>query len=380
MTSSADICIDVSNCLEAASLSGIQRVTLELSQALAQLTSVQLLDGRSGRFTPIRPRQQRRLDRLQDGQHHRSTSQRLESRLLRSARTGTGRRLSAIAVGAVVLDIEASWHAPMSRAQLLPRLDNPTAALIHDILPISNPEWFPPVAAERFRAWFDAHRTAGSTLLAISNASADAVAATGAPRPTVIRVGHRLPAETPPGNGKAGPTGVLMVGTIEPRKGHELILDALDQLGSDAPTIDVVGRAGWDTEQVVSRLEAHPNVRWHGSVDNRDLDELWALTGLVLQPSLGEGYGLPVAEAMQRGLPVLSADIAVLAEVGRGQTTLLPLTTSAWADALSTYKQSPHHWPRPEPLDWPTWRDSAHDVLEALRSADLWPDDTSGNR
>lgn len=370
MTRGALLCIDVSNTLEATSLSGIQRVTIELNEALSDQVPVVALDGRSGRFVPLRPGRRRRLRRLQQGRFALGLPQRIENRIVRTA--PHVRSTFQFDADSVLLDIEASWHAPLRRADLLPKLaGSPTAALIHDVLPITNPEWFPPESVHRFRSWFDAHLTAGSTLLAVSNATADAVAVAGMSRPAVIRMGT---AGLPPIS--EGP-GILMVGTIEPRKGHEIVLDALDLLGPEAPIIDVVGRAGWGPTDLADRLDGHPKVRWHRNIADTDVDALWTLSGILLQPSLGEGFGLPVVEALQRGVAVASSNIPVMHEVGRGHTTLLPLEAEAWATMLASFAEKPSAWPRPAQQTWPTWHESASDVLTALTAAGVWSGATS---
>lgn len=371
MPPSPRLCIDVSNTVEAASLSGIQRVTLELGAALGELVDVVRLDGRSGRLVRLHPGLRRRLERLRDGSNRRSLAQRLEGKIVRSSPMRPLFRPNSIDV---LIDIEASWHAPMQRAELLPQWESPSAALIHDILPLTNPEWFPADSVSRFRSWFDAHVSADSTLLAVSNASADAVASLGTKRPTVIRLGHT--GATPISEGG----GILMIGTIEPRKGHSIVLDALDLLGDEAPVIDVVGRSGWDTTDLVARLDRHPQVRWHRSVSDVELESLWQLSGMVLQPSLGEGFGLPVIDALQRGVAVVSSDIPVMSEVGRGQTTQLPFDAAAWAETLAAYAADPAAWPRPRRLDWPSWRDAAMDTLQALTDAGVWPDAASSSQ
>lgn len=364
--------IDVSNTLETSHLSGIQRVTLELAAALAAQTTVELLDGRSGTFRRLRSDQHRRLASLRIGRSKHQVARRIGNRL--AAATRPTRSRLGLGAGTVLLDLEASWHAPIARSELLPAIGAHSAALIHDVLPITNPEWFPAKSVSRFSSWFDAHIAAGSTLLAVSNATANAVASLGHARPSVIRLGGQV------GPSRSSGNGLLMVGTIEPRKGHEIVLDALDILGAEAPIVDVVGRPGWNTAELTQRLAAHPNVRWHRSIDDHDLETLWSLTGLLLQPSLGEGFGLPVVEGLQRGVAVASSDIAVMAEVGRGATTLVPHDVQAWADVIARFAAAPADWPRPSPLAWPTWAESASDVLQALTAHHEWPDATPASQ
>ena len=373
------LCIDLSNTIEAPSVSGVQRVTIGLSRALSELAPVTLLDGRSGRLRPVPTTARRRLDRLQKGASGRTVPGRIESRLARELAVTRPLRFGP---DTVLVDLEASWHAPQLRAELLPTIAGaPTAALLYDVLPITNPGWFPPRSVERFASWFRAHVAAGSTLLAISEATADATVevAHDVERPAVIRLGGHADGPTNTGPISAG-SGVLMVGTVEPRKGHDLLLDALDLLGDRAPTVDVVGRPGWASDELIDRLDTHPRVRWHRDVTDTDLAELWALTGLLLQPSRGEGYGLPIAEGLQRGIAVVASDLPVLHEAARGRALHLPLDPVPWADTLAAYAADPAAWPRPEPLAWPSWRDGAHDVMTALTAAGQWPEGPQRSR
>jgi glycosyltransferase involved in cell wall biosynthesis len=376
------LAVDLSNTIEAPSISGVQRVALGLTRALADRCPVELLDGRDGTLASADAVALARLRRLERGPSGGHLLLRAETRWRRHRPTGRRRTTlgDVLAPGDVLLDLEPSWHAPQPRRELLPRLlaaSIDTAALIYDILPISDPQWFPTASVDRFTAWFDAHGEAGSTLLAISAATADQVAERTGHRPAVIRLGRSIRSD----ERRAGPKiGILMIGTVEPRKGHGIVLDALDRLGSAAPVVDVVGRPGWAHGDLLDRLASHPKVRWHRAASDADLHELWDLTGLLLQPSLGEGYGLPVAEALQRGIAVAASDLPVLREVTRGQATHLPPDPSGWAEVIAAFAADPDGWPAPEPLPWPTWSDGADDVVGALRAAGRWPDPCADNR
>lgn len=376
------LAIDLSNTIEAPSISGVQRVAIGLTRALTERWPVELLDGRDGTLAPAGAAALARLRRLERGPSGRHLLLRAETRWRRHRPTRRHRTAldDALAAGDVLLDLEPSWHAPQPRRELLPHLVSAsvgTAAVIYDLLPISDPQWFPTASVDRFTAWFDAHAAAGSTLLAISAATADCVAERTGHRPAVIRLGRAVTSDEHQAGAKIG---ILMVGTVEPRKGHEIVLDALDRLGAAAPVVDVVGRPGWAPGDLLDRLAAHPKVRWHRAATDHDLHELWDLTGLLLQPSLGEGYGLPVAEALQRGIAVAATDLPVLHEVTRGQATHLPPDPSGWAEVIAAFAADPDGWPTPEPLPWPSWSDGADDVVGALRTAGRWPDPGVGNR
>jgi glycosyltransferase involved in cell wall biosynthesis len=369
------LAIDLSNTIEAPSISGVQRVALGLTGALRDQWPVVVLDGRAGSLSPADSLALARLRRLEEGHSGVSIAGRVETRLRRLLGRRSLRHDRGVQPGDVFIDLEPSWHAPQARSVLLPdlvRRDIGTAALLPDVLPLTNPEWFPPASVERFTSWFEAHLAADSTLLAISNATADRVAERSTHRPSVIRIGAEAPPEHR--SSPAGHHGLLMLGTVEPRKGHSLLLDALDLLGPMAPVVDVVGRPGWASADLLDRLADHPKVRWHQHASDDEVAQLWDLTGLLLQPTLGEGYGLPVVEALQRGIAVAASDIPVMREAGRGQAHHLPPDPTAWAAIIADFAHDPGAWPQPALLDWPTWGDGAHDVLDALRTAGRWPD------
>ena len=368
------LAIDLSNTIETPSISGVQRVAIGLTEALSVHWPVAVLDGRQGALVPADRLARARLRRLQHGRTGANILGRVESRLRRvgAGRTRGDRRDDKLAAGDILIDIESSWHAPQRRGELLPQLaarSITSAAVLHDILPLTDPQWFPPESVERFTRWFDAHIAADSVLVAVSAATADSVEERTGRRPAVMRMGVENDAAA-----SSGRSGLMMVGTVEPRKGHALILDALDLLGPGAPTVDVVGRAGWVAPGLVERLDTHPHIRWHRDADDEAVDGLWSLTGLLLQPSLGEGYGLPVAEALRRGVAVAASDLPVMREVSRGHASFIADEPAAWADVLARFSADPARWPRPEPLTWPTWDDSADDVIDALRVAGRWPD------
>jgi glycosyltransferase involved in cell wall biosynthesis len=111
---------------------------------------------------------------------------------------------------------------------------------------------------------------------------------------------------------------LLTVGTIEPRKHHNVLLRAL-RLVPSAPLLAVVGGVGWKAESIVREIiemEAAGRVRYLGRVDDADLPSLYAAAKLFVFPSLYEGFGLPVLEAMSCGCPVLCSWSSSLPEVG----------------------------------------------------------------
>lgn len=115
---------------------------------------------------------------------------------------------------------------------------------------------------------------------------------------------------------------LLAVGTVEPRKRYDLLLETMDRLwkwyAESAPMLVVVGQLGWRHHEVTSRLQAAVATRqvlWFTNADDRVLRALYAAATLLVVPSLDEGFCLPAAEAMACGLPVLAAERGALPEI-----------------------------------------------------------------
>lgn len=122
---------------------------------------------------------------------------------------------------------------------------------------------------------------------------------------------------------------VLFVGTVEPRKNLGRLLEAFSRLGDVHADLVLVGPEGWRTDLPDTRA------RRLGFVPQIDLDALYAGASVVAYPSLREGFGLPVLDAMSHGAPVVTSATTSTAEVA-GEAALLvdPLDVDAIAGAM----------------------------------------------
>lgn len=113
---------------------------------------------------------------------------------------------------------------------------------------------------------------------------------------------------------------VLAVGTLEPRKNLPRLVDAYRSLGESLQRrhpLVVVGALGWETGETLRALQAlGERCTMLGHVSDAALAELYRRCALFCYPSLGEGFGLPVLEAMAAGAPVLTSNVSSLPEVG----------------------------------------------------------------
>ena len=112
-----------------------------------------------------------------------------------------------------------------------------------------------------------------------------------------------------------------------------------------APALVLAGYAGWRNENLISpadRAELGPALRELGRVPDSELRALYASATVFAFPSLHEGFGLPVLEAMVAGVPVVASDIPAIREVAGDAAVLVPPgDADAWAEALSRVLESP---------------------------------------
>jgi len=140
---------------------------------------------------------------------------------------------------------------------------------------------------------------------------------------------------------------LLCVGTIEPRKNLSRLLAAWEPLylAGEAPPLVIVGRRGWLYDDFFAALESSPakdGAHFPGWVDDEDLPAFYAGADLFLMPSLYEGFGLPVLEAMASGAPVACSNTTSLPEVA-GDAALYfdPLDTDAIRDSVRLAESDP---------------------------------------
>jgi alpha-1,3-rhamnosyl/mannosyltransferase len=139
---------------------------------------------------------------------------------------------------------------------------------------------------------------------------------------------------------------LLSVGTIEPRKNLNLLLDsysALPQSVQEEWPLVLAGPAGWGSPDLLARLKSNSN-RWRylGYVREQHLPALTAGASLFLFPSLYEGFGLPLAQAMAAGVPSITSNVSSMPEVGGDAAVLIdPHSQAELTGAMLRLLQSP---------------------------------------
>jgi glycosyltransferase involved in cell wall biosynthesis len=213
-------------------------------------------------------------------------------------------------------------HCTTFRGPTAPRI--PTVVTVHDLAILRAPEAFP--RWHRLYGRFGLERVlrAAQAVVAVSEFSrAETIELAGVPAERIRVIPHGVdPVFTPKGPRAEGDY-VLAVGTLEPRKNLRRAVDAAQEAGVE---LRVVGARGWGDVEVDG---------WMGEVPDAELAALYRGARCALYPSLYEGFGLPVLEAMACGTPVVTSAGTAMEEIATGAAVLVdPLDVAAIAAGI----------------------------------------------
>jgi len=286
--------------------------------------------------------------------------------------------------------VQASPHhlmnSPLVR-RILTREHARFVCLVHDLIPIEYPEYARPKGAAQHRQRIETVAACADAIIVNSAATARSL------RPWIEKTGRDVDisvallgthAMTEAGSSRtsSGSPYFVCIGTIEPRKNHLLLLNLWRHMaetlpGEAIPRLVIVGRRGWENEQVVDMLERCVALQGHveelnGCSDQR-MHELLRGARALLLPSFAEGYGMPVAEALSVGIPVLCSDLPALREAGGAAPDYLdPLDGPDWYRHIMDYGSGgPLHAAqhrRAEEWRPPTWGDHIRIVCDAIEN------------
>ena len=248
-------------------------------------------------------------------------------------------------------------------------------SVCHDLLPLKSPQWFTAMNHRTFRRWLHLAAEYSSHFLCVSQATQRDLVAyfesrsdlSGKPSVSSWSLGRDFNPGICPTASKDGALGkryAVMVGTVEPRKNHCFVLDAFERMrraGRMDTTLVVVGREGWKCRRTAAKLRQAEQEGWvtwlrEGISDSR-LASVYRHAVCAIQPSLAEGFGLPVAEAAHFGRPVVLSDIPVFREIVRTNGYFFALGDhDSFADAMARAMRPGA--PATETISV-TWRESA---------------------
>jgi glycosyltransferase involved in cell wall biosynthesis len=217
---------------------------------------------------------------------------------------------------------------------------------VHDLAFDRFPEVFPRSWRTLYRAGARAAVKRADGLLVPTRATRDDLVARGAPAERIhvtplassLPDGGLDPTEVATRYGVAGPF-ILSAGTLEPRKNQTRLVRAYRQIAGDVPhALVLAGPDGWLIEELEREL-ARPGpgtIVRTGRLDADELDAMYRAADVVAYPSLYEGFGLAIVEAMARGVPVVTSTTPACAEVAGDAARLVdPFDVGGLADALA---------------------------------------------
>ena len=223
--------------------------------------------------------------------------------------------------------------------------------LVHDLIPITHPEFCRPGEAERHRSRMRTVLATGAGVIGNSQATLDELANFARAEELQLPPGVAawLGSDPLPVRTQIADTGrpiFVVLSTIEARKNHLMLLQLwdrmIDRLGDNAPRLLIIGQRGWEADRVFDLLDNCEKLRGHvvelNSCSDDELAQHLASARALLFPSLVEGFGLPLVEALGVGTPVIASDLPVFREIGRDIPTYLGATDQqAWQKAILEY-------------------------------------------
>lgn len=290
----------------------------------------------------------------------------------------------------IIFLLDSSWeHAPHLTYLLSYAVEHNSHiyALVHDLIPFQHPELLDSNKLRQvFTEWHNMILEKADGIICVSRTTADAVAEyyqemrfvrrrpmnifyfhPGADIPALERYARDSIREFV----AAKPT-FLMVGTVEPRKGHRMVLEAFRELIHDLDIqLLILGHDGWHNDEFKQLLEENPelaaHVMWVKDADDRELQWAYSHTEALIAASIAEGFGLPLIEAASFNLPVICSDIPIFHEVLQEQAVFFPvMDREAFISCIRQWlaadrKQLPAARLRPA-----TWHEAADEVRKIL--------------
>lgn len=338
----ARLLIDVTQLARTDALSGIQRVVRNIAREMCLF---------EGSTTPIE------LVQLRDGALYRANG--VVGALFELDAKRCPSEQIDVQPGDTLFMIDSSWE---QYPDFVPVFDTVrqfggrVVTVIYDLIPLRMPHFCDAGLVMVFRRWFGLAVKHSDMLLCISRAVRDDVndyiAVHRLEYDNRLRVDYwHLGADILPltADGTVRPAVAslvedrssplfLMVGTIEPRKGHAVVLDAFETLWASGSNVRLclAGKEGWQVESLMARIRKHAELGkrlyFVERFSDAEINLCYANAHALIAASVAEGYGLPIVEAAQHQVPVLASDIPVFREVAGDGARYFPVGDS---DALA---------------------------------------------
>jgi glycosyltransferase involved in cell wall biosynthesis len=300
--------------------------------------------------------------------------------------------------GDVFLGLDLSHEAVIRNSQRFKQMRESnilTAFVLYDLLPLQCPNFFNPLDTHLHEQWVNEIAKADA-VVAISKTVEDEflqyirkLSPGVTPQTSSFPLGSAFGKLTI-NSGAPGPAGkmitgqsFLMVGTLEPRKGHSEVLDVFDKVWEDSQQhkLVIVGKRGWMCESLIERIETHPLLNiylfWHSDASDEVLARCYHESTALIAASYGEGFGLPLIEAATFGIPVIARDLPIFRESGppgtqffSGPEELQSLISGATVKSERTVNTA----------STLTWNESSNLLVDSLVSLNILREEREGGR
>jgi glycosyltransferase involved in cell wall biosynthesis len=293
----------------------------------------------------------------------------------------------------ILLSLDSSWVYDIRTALDAAGREGATrVAVLCDVLPLTQPQWFTEGTRRYFKGWLKAMLPRLEGVVAISEATctelrelvaAGRLGARKMPHCCAVHLGAEVAGDEEAtiraslrdllGADRA--PALLTVGTIEPRKNVGFALDLFDELLVRGMDIQwhIIGAAGWLMEKTEHRIRGHPEygarLHWWTDLNDGELTWCYRKAAALVAVSKAEGFGLPLVEARLQGLPVFASDIPVFREVLGSEGRYLPLSNARLgAAALGDFlvRSFPGGKSRVPSRIARSWQDAARELLDTL--------------
>jgi O-antigen biosynthesis alpha-1,2-rhamnosyltransferase len=313
-------------------------------------------------------------------------------------RAEVGKRIVELAVspGDVLILLDSSWQSDCySKVEKLKTQGVAIVSVIYDLIPLTHPRFCSEGLVVVFQRWFKWVTQTADGFMAISKTIRDQAQSymrqdMAETKPQhqwfdYFHLGSEL--DLAQKNGlvreqlkkpfQNGCPVYLMVGTIEPRKNHGYLLDVFESLWQKGLGVNLcfVGKVGWKCQSLIERVENHGEhnrrLFMFNDLSDTELEYCYQRSRSLVFPAYVEGFGLPLVEAMQRGLPVMASDIPIFHEVGGDFIAYFDLEKPESLAALIRNFEASGKFPaakRLEEWSWLNWEDSAQQFLTRIVS------------
>jgi len=309
------------------------------------------------------------------------------------------KRITEITVtsGDVLILLDSSWHSGfLEQVEELKTQGVTIVSVIYDLIPITHPQFCDEGLVVVFERWFKWVSQTADGFIAISQTIRDQAESYVQENTATKKVqnhqwfeffhlGSELDFARQNGMVRSKVKKIfqdnssvyLMVGTIEPRKNHAYLVDAFDLLWQQNldVTLCFVGKVGWKCGALIERVQTHNQYNrrlfMFNDLTDTELEYCYRKSRSLVFPAFVEGFGLPLVEAMQRGLPAMASDIPVFREVGGDFVAYFELEKPETLAALIRQNKAGGVFPASKPLRdwaWLNWEDSARQFLTRIVS------------